>query len=407
MTSLAERIIKFNKNRHQKLLQLKYVIMRAGIFRFYRGTCHLFYEDNHNEKLLCNSPSAWICGDLHIENFGAYKGDDRLVYFDINDFDEALLAPCLWDVSRFITSIILAHKTVGIKKEEAILLAQNTLNRYVTTLKGAHTRLIEKETAKGVIKDLLDDLSQRKRKDFIEKRTVEKGGKILLKMDPAKALPVSDEQKEKIKNRIDEWAQNESDPNFYKIQDIAYRIAGAGSLGLERYILLVEGKGKENHYLLDLKIAASSSLQKYTTVKQPGWKNDADRVIEIQQRMQAISPALMHCFRIDSRYFVLKELQPSQDKLDLTLMSSKIKKLQNSMDSFADILAWDQLRSSGRQCSATVDELVDFANRTDWQQQLLDFCLTYFEKVKSDYEEYCKAFDDGEFNDEYAGEIVS
>jgi hypothetical protein len=34
---------------------------------------------------------------FHIENFGSYKGDNRLVYFDIGDFDESLLGPSAWD----------------------------------------------------------------------------------------------------------------------------------------------------------------------------------------------------------------------------------------------------------------------------------------------------------------------
>ena len=44
-------------------------------------------------EALPHSPVCWICGDLHIENFGSYKGDNRLVYFDLNDFDESILAP--------------------------------------------------------------------------------------------------------------------------------------------------------------------------------------------------------------------------------------------------------------------------------------------------------------------------
>ena len=68
--------------------------MASDPFYFFRGTAHLFYEDLVNtEAALPGQPLTWVCGDLHIENFGSYKGDNRLVYFDINDFDEANLAP--------------------------------------------------------------------------------------------------------------------------------------------------------------------------------------------------------------------------------------------------------------------------------------------------------------------------
>ena len=67
---------------------MKLARMRASPFVFLRGTCHRFYERLPNDGPLAKAPLAWICGDAHLENFGTYKGDTRLAYFDINDFDE-------------------------------------------------------------------------------------------------------------------------------------------------------------------------------------------------------------------------------------------------------------------------------------------------------------------------------
>jgi uncharacterized protein (DUF2252 family) len=408
MNQTISSILKFNYNRNESLVQLKYKAMHNDIFRFYRGTCHLFFEDNSQNNLLNDAPNTWICGDLHLENFGSYKGDNRLVYFDMNDFDEALLAPCLWDLSRFLCSIIVAHKILGIKKDDANILAESVLKTYVNTLQKAHAKFIQTETSKGVIKDFLDDLKQRKRKELIDKRTEIISGKRRIKVDGIKTLDIDDRRKDEIKYVIDNWSLTQENKDFYKVLDIAVRIVGTGSIGLERYAILVDGNGKDNHYLLDLKIAMPSSLQNYSNATQPKWNTDAERIIEIQQRMQAVSPALLHVIEMDGKSFVLKELQPSQDKLDLTVMGGKIKKLTDSLNTFAEILAWDQLRSSGRQGSAIADELIDFVNRTDWQQPLLNFCSTYFEKVKTDYEIFCNAFDEGEFNkDEDEVEMVS
>jgi uncharacterized protein (DUF2252 family) len=73
--------------------------MRASPFAFLRGSCHLFYDRLPRGGIFRSSPLAWSCGDLHLENFGSFKGDNRLVYFDINDFDESALAPASWDLS--------------------------------------------------------------------------------------------------------------------------------------------------------------------------------------------------------------------------------------------------------------------------------------------------------------------
>jgi len=89
MRDLVERIRSFNEGRDPELLRRKYQRMSANPFAFFRGTCHLFYEDWPVNSPLNTSPPVWISGDLHLENFGSYKGDNRLVYFGINDFDEA------------------------------------------------------------------------------------------------------------------------------------------------------------------------------------------------------------------------------------------------------------------------------------------------------------------------------
>ena len=104
---VVQRIQSFNFGREPERLRLKYQAMRADAFAFLRGTCHLFYEDWPRSTPLNNAPATWICGDLHVENFGTYKGDNRLAYFDINDFDEAALAPSTWDLARFITSVLV------------------------------------------------------------------------------------------------------------------------------------------------------------------------------------------------------------------------------------------------------------------------------------------------------------
>src|SRR5512135_2789714 len=98
--SVVEAILKHNAGRDPERLALKLSKMAQNPFVFLRGTCHLFYDNLPDVPALHNTPLAWNCGDLHFENFGSYKADNRQVYFDVNDFDEAALAPVTWDMSR-------------------------------------------------------------------------------------------------------------------------------------------------------------------------------------------------------------------------------------------------------------------------------------------------------------------
>ena len=67
-----DRVMAYNAGREPKRLQMKLVAMQADPSTFLRGTCHLFYEGWHKSLNQLKSPSAWICGDLHLENFGSY-----------------------------------------------------------------------------------------------------------------------------------------------------------------------------------------------------------------------------------------------------------------------------------------------------------------------------------------------
>jgi uncharacterized protein (DUF2252 family) len=395
--SVPSRIRKFNSKRIPGLLKLKYKNMRQNPFVFYRGSCHLFYEDLPSASFLNNSPLTWVCGDLHLENIGSYKADNRLVYFDINDFDESALAPCLWDVSRLMTSIMIANYTLGADKKTVLDLSKNFLNCYINTLKGGSARLIEKETATGMVRSFLENRETRKRKKFIESRTVKAGNSRKLLMDNVHISPLNKSKKEEIIQIVQKWAKNQSEPGFYKILDIGGRIAGTGSLGLERYALLVEGNGALGNYLLDLKIANPSCLEKHLEAAQPKWTNQAERIINIQKRMQAFPLALLSNIKINNDWFVLKELQPAQDKFDLRSCKGKLNKLNPVIKTMAEITAWDQLRSGGRQGSAITDELLSFAHSNSWEKDLKSYSLHYTEKVKIDFKEYAQAFDDGYF----------
>src|ERR1700733_5189098 len=122
--TIFDRITEFNKDRLPDMLAFKYKAMSLNAFSFFRGTCHLFYEDLSAAKPLPPSPLTWICGDLHLENFGCFKGDNRQEYFDLNDFDEALMAPAAWELTRIVTSIFVAFDSLKFKEDEALKTAQ-------------------------------------------------------------------------------------------------------------------------------------------------------------------------------------------------------------------------------------------------------------------------------------------
>ena len=398
MKTIAQRVLDFNKGRLPEMLRIKYKTMRISEFSFYRGTAHLFYEDLPTDSPLFASPNVWLCGDLHLENYGSYKGDNRLAYFDLNDFDEATLAPALFDVARFVTSLFVAAHSLHFDKKTARHLATKFIENYTQTLAQGYIRNLEQATATGLMKQFLDKVQLRSQKEFLMSR-VEKGRKLII--IPSKTIKIPKEQRHALAAAVEKWAAKTDNPDFFKVKDAAYRIAGTGSLGVERYVALVKGGNKmKTNVLIDIKECLPSVVERFVDSPQyPPFENEAERTIELQKRIQSVPPALLNTFLFNNKVFVIRELQPTSDKIDFSLFAGKPKKMEDILDEMAQILAWGQLRSGGRQGSTTADALIAFAeNAQNWHQPLMDFAEQYARQVQSDFAEYAVAFDKGFFN---------
>jgi len=396
--SIVGRIRDFNAGRDPERLALKYRAMRATPFAFLRGTCHLFYDGLATASLPADAPLVWVCGDLHLENFGSYKGDNRLVYFDLNDFDEAALAPCAWDLARLLASVLVAARTLGVGEPGALRLCDGFIDAYAGALLTGKARWVERETAQGMVRELLDRPRNRTRAQFLDRRTVRSGKHRRIRIDGKKALAVDARQRKRIETFIRGFARTQPKPEFYRLLDVARRIAGTGSLGVERFVLLVEGKGSPDaNYLLDLKQALPSTLVPHLEARQPRWENEAQRVVCLQQRVQAISPAFLRPVVIDGVAYILKGLQPAEDRVALDLWHGHFDRLRGLMTTLGEIVAWAELRSAGRQGSASADELIDFGGRKKWRSKMVALARACQKQVDRDWREFCAAFDDHAF----------
>src|SRR5678816_698175 len=170
MDKIRDRLNDFNKSVPLFLLKVKYKRMSENAFRFFRGTCHLFYEDLSKNSSFPSSPTSWITGDLHLENFGSYKGDNGLVYFDVNDFNEAVLAPVSWELARMATSIFVGFDDLQISQRETEDLASLFLKTYSSVLAIGKPRYIEAKIAKGIVKDFLERVSERTLAELLDGR---------------------------------------------------------------------------------------------------------------------------------------------------------------------------------------------------------------------------------------------
>jgi uncharacterized protein (DUF2252 family) len=393
--NVARSILDYNRGRDPERLRRKFELLRADPYAFYRGTCHLFYVSLPRHTVLEAAPALLVCGDLHLENFGAYKGDNRLGYFDLNDFDEAALAPFTLDLLRFVTSIHVAARRLHLSARQAESLGGLFLDRYRHWINDGKARWLERSTAEGLVRDLLGGVIRRTRRQLLKARTVRTGAGRRLRLN-ARALAIEKQDRVRLQAFLAQFGAARGESRFYGLLDAARRVAGTGSLGLERYVLLVEGKGSpRSNYLLDLKLAVPSALAPAAAPRLRRWESEAQRVATTQRIAQAISPALLHAVTIGEKSYVLKELQPTTDRLDLAQWNGRIERLEVAVASMAAATAWAHLRTCCRHGACPLEDLQRYVAGSKWQQALPTLAVRCAERALRQWSAYCKAYDTG------------
>lgn len=395
--NLSERIIASNKGMLADMVQLKYQAMTESAFRFFRGTCEIFYQDLSIWKSMPSSPLSWICGDLHVENFGSYKADDGQVYFDLNDFDEALLAPVAFELVRMLTSIFLCFDFLELEDLKAMNMANVFLKNYAAVLARGKALAIEPRIAKGIICTFLMAVSKRKQSRLLDKRTEVRKRRLVLSLADERHFEVDKELRKELVEHLTDWINNHSkSPYNYKVRDVVFRLAGTGSVGTKRYMFLLENVLKKGKYLIvDMKQSQPSALTPYIKASQPDWQTESERVVFAQELSQHMPCSLLShtVFKGDS--FVVKEMQPSEDKIKFRLIQDQYRDIFQVIDDMAALTASAHIRSSGRKGSAIADELIEFGTRTNWQKELIDYAFKYAQKVKKDFKLFKSGFDSG------------
>ena len=388
--SLIKKINQYNAVIPAAIHDVKWEKMRQSPFDFYRATCFLFAADF--AKLYTQKPKikSWICGDAHLENFGSYKGQYRQVNFDITDFDEATLAYPEAEIARFLTSVVVAANQMNIAYVRLYKTLHDLMQTYTSSIIARKAKAMRAEVATGEIKMHFDQMSTIDRSDFIKERTIKEKGALLLKTDKGKYWKLDEKQKLELYESIAPLIKTQPFFSEMVFEDAAIRIAGMGSLGLNRYAALFFSKKKGKHYILDIKESRVSCNKIMTAVKQPKFKNEAERITSIGYLMQYDAPAFNVPYKIADKWYVIKELQPTEDKISIKSFQNDFGKLTDVANEMIKLIAYSHLRSSGHLGASNADELVKFAGKKQWQKEIIELSGILAKKNEQYYKTFCK-----------------
>jgi uncharacterized protein (DUF2252 family) len=269
-------------------------------------------------------------------------------YFDINDFDECCLAPVNWEIGRALTALHV------LKRPD---MARLILDTYASTLAGGKPGHIEPEVAEGPIAALLTQVADRRAKDFLAKWAPRRR----LRIRKGHSFAISRAAKASARRRFDAWARTQSDRSFYRVLDICGRIAGNGSLGLERYTILV--RGRRQPFMMDMKAAAPSAPRAFLRSRQPPWTCEAERVATVQHFMQYVPIARLSWIAGAPVSFMVHQLQPADDRIAVAELSPT--DYAEFIRQWGRLLASAHLRSGGWKGSADLDALIAYGQSLD------------------------------------------
>lgn len=250
--SLAEVQLEADRKRLGKspvLLRRKWQRMSVSPFAFLRGASALWAEALRQEpNLLRGLPgSGTLVGDLHLENIGTFR-TARGVTLHVNDFDETFVGPWSFDMARLLTSTLLARPELGCTGLQVIALAEQVLEGHAAGVAGSTGRLpttlthtVQAASVKAQDKYLAKRLDSSQRLVRDEKSPPA----------PAWCVPL-------VKQALTAWSEATKQTQPVSLVDLTRRVAGTGSLGVERLMALV--RVGDHSRLLELKEVRGSSF---------------------------------------------------------------------------------------------------------------------------------------------------
>lgn len=332
---LAERQLELDRQRTLRfpaLLPHKLARMTVSPFAFLRGAGPLFYELMAADADLAGGPEGhgWIQGDTHLENFGAFspaiqdggawkKGHAT---FQLNDFDDATRGAWRWDVLRLTTSLLLAGRELGVGGPEVLSLCDELLQSHTASaFSQAQLPAMPRSVAELVAK-----VDARSGKKLLDDRTEDNGlARHFVRGDrytdaPPAIVAAVPEALSLFAERT--AAKGGPRPEQLEILDVAFRVAGTGSLGSLRLAVLTRGKGEDDgRWLFDVKEQVGSSVD----VLQPRAPGES-RAAEVEAAFRACleqSPRMLGTSRLAGHDVLVRRLTPQEDKLSYARLKPK------------------------------------------------------------------------------------
>jgi len=411
------------ETRVPELVPIRYGRMLVSPFTFYRGGALIMAND------LAPTPRSGLnvqcCGDAHLSNFGVFASPERLLVFDINDFDETLPGPWEWDVKRLAASMLIAAQDNGfpVKDQDQIVLdtveqyrtsmaafaamknlevwyahleIDQTLKQFASQFEPRQVKRTEKALAKARTRDSMSAFS---------KLTRVVDGQARIIAEPPLIVPIDDLVQGRERDEMWE-ALHEQLRSFratlqydrrvlleeFELSDFARKVVGVGSVGTRAWIALLFGQDGKDPLFLQMKEAQASVLEDFLAPSE--FENHGERVVVGQHLMQASSDIFLGWTHVESgldgqeRDFYGRQLKDWKGSAEIEQMIPK------GMAAYGRLCGWTLARAHAR----TGDRIAIAAylgKGSSFDRAIVEFSHAYAEQNERDYKALAKAVKSG------------
>jgi uncharacterized protein (DUF2252 family) len=393
-TPALELLARSMQGRVPSLVKLKYKLMAASPFGYFRGAVPVMAAD------LGLLPSTGIvtqlCGDAHVRNLGAFAAPDGRLVFDINDFDETIRGPFEWDLKRMAASLVLAGRESGHKDASARQAVEKCIEHYAAQMRAfakmsslevnhfqvhrlgqvapIHQALLKAERATPL--HTLEQLTEptpgkpgatrrfKEQKPTLTRVTGSQAAAVLAALGPYRQM--LEPQRQHLLS-------------FYRPVDVAFKVVGTGSVGLRDYCIYFEGNGPKDPLFLQIKEEPASGYAHCLPDAQPPHHN-GQRAAEGQKAMQVQSDPFLGWTHFAGRDYLVRQLNDHKGSIELEDLAG------SGLEAYAEVCGELLARGHARSGDALV--LAGYIGSGDgFAEALAKFGSLYADLTEKDWQE--------------------
>lgn len=393
---------------------LKYERMSASAYAFFRGTNHLFWADFAQDPRLSfyggePETETWLQGDLHAYNYGTFDNDEGDVVYDLNDFDEAVIADYQLDVWRMAVSVVLISQDNELDDPgEAVDAFSEAYLDALADYRGnddERDRAFLENDAYGRLDELLEHVAQSEsRREMLERWTTNEDGVRGFDFSSEKLEPVSADIDAAIRAAMPAYGETLSGPldydaDYFAVRSVARRLgAGTGSLGTPRFYVLIEGPTDDpfDDVILDVKRQGEATGLAYLGARAQAnhagfFRHGAERVVTGQLALGHDVDDYLGWLELDDGAYSVRARSPFKDELDTAELDS-MTRMAKLAEQWGTILATAHARAD-RDYDADlvpysfdreVDERTD-GDHAGFRRVVRELALAYADRVRADH----------------------